>query len=56
MILSGDIGGTKTNLAVYAAESGLAAPLAESTFPSRRYDSLEKLVEDFRGHTHESSE
>ncbi|MCL4835186.1 MAG: glucokinase [Caldilineaceae bacterium] len=52
MLLAGDIGGTKTNLAVYAAESGLSAPLAESTFPSRRYESLEALIEDFREHTH----
>jgi len=52
MLLAGDIGGTKTNLAVYAAESGLSAPLAESTFPSRRYDSLEALINDFREHTH----
>jgi len=52
MLLAGDIGGTKTNLAVYAAESGLSAPLAESTFPSRRYGSLEALIEDFRQHTH----
>lgn len=51
MLLAGDIGGTKTNLAVYAGESGLTAPLAESTFPSRRYDSLEALIEDFREHT-----
>ncbi len=52
MLLAGDIGGTKTNLAVYAAESGLTAPLAESTFPSRRYASLEALIDDFRQHTH----
>ena len=52
MLLAGDIGGTKTNLAVYAMKSGLAAPLAESTFPSRGYDSLPALVEDFRSHTH----
>ena len=52
MLLAGDIGGTKTNLAVYAAESGLSAPLAESTFPSGRYSSLEALIDDFRQHTH----
>ncbi len=52
MLLAGDIGGTKTNLAVYAAESGLSAPLAESTFPSGRYSSLEALIDDFRVHTH----
>ena len=52
MLLAGDIGGTKTNLAVYAAESRLSAPLAESTFPSGRYGSLEALIDDFRVHTH----
>lgn len=52
MLLAGDIGATKTNLAVYAAESGLSAPLAESTFPSGRYSSLEALIDDFRQHTH----
>lgn len=51
MLLAGDIGGTKTNLAVYSLESGLRSPLAEATFPSRRYDSLEALVQDFLEHT-----
>jgi len=51
MLLAGDIGGTKTNLAVYSAEAGLAAPLVESSFPSRRYGSLEALIDDFREHT-----
>lgn len=47
MLLAGDIGGTKTNLAVFAPESGLAVPLAEATFPSGQYASLEALVQDF---------
>ena len=34
IVLAGDIGGTKTNLALFTAESGLNAPLAETTFPS----------------------
>jgi glucokinase len=51
MLLAGDIGGTKTSLAIYTQEAGLHAPLAEATLPSRRYDSLERLVADFLRHT-----
>ncbi len=47
MLLAGDIGGTKTNLAVFSPESGPRAPLAEATFPSGRYPSLETLVREF---------
>jgi len=47
MLLAGDIGGTKTNLALFSAESGPRAPLAEATFPSADYSSLEALVEVF---------
>ena len=48
MLLAGDIGGTKTNLAVYAAEGGLpAAPVAKGTFRSADYGSLEAVVEEF---------
>jgi glucokinase len=47
MLLAGDIGGTKTNLAVYSAESGPRAPLAEETFPSDAYASLEDVVSEF---------
>lgn len=49
LILAGDIGGTKTNLAIYTLDAGVDSPLAEATFPSRRYDSLEELVKDFLG-------
>lgn len=52
MILAGDIGGTKTNLAVYSHKAGLDAPLAEATFPSRRYESLVPLVQEFVRNTH----
>lgn len=50
MLLAGDIGGTKTNLAIFATdtEEGWRRPLAEATFPSGRYPSLEALVEAFR--------
>jgi glucokinase len=47
MLLAGDIGGTKTNLAVFSPEQGLHASLAEATFPSGRYPSLEALVSEF---------
>ena len=45
--LAGDIGGTKTNLAIFSPEAGPLAPLAEATFPSGRYPSLEALVQEF---------
>jgi len=47
MLLAGDIGGTKTNLAIFSPEAGLRAPLAEATFPSTDYPSLEALVREF---------
>lgn len=47
MILIGDIGGTKTVLAVFSAEAGPHTPLAEMTFPSTHYDSLEDIVREY---------
>jgi glucokinase len=47
MLLAGDIGGTKTNLAVFSAQAGPRAPLAEATFSSARYPSLDVLVREF---------
>jgi glucokinase len=47
MLLAGDLGGTKTNLAIYSPEQGLRKPILEATFPSANYSSLEDLVEDF---------
>jgi glucokinase len=47
MLLAGDIGGTKTNLAVFSSDGGPRAPLAEATFPSSAYASLEALVREF---------
>src|SRR5579883_1572635 len=54
MLLAGDIGGTKTNLAVFSTdtEDGWRKPLAEATFPSGRYLSLESLVEEFQEQHH----
>ena len=47
MLLAGDIGGTKTNLAIFTSSDGLRVPLAETTFVSGDYPSLEALVGEF---------
>jgi glucokinase len=47
LLLAGDIGGTKTNLAIYSAEAGPRSPLEEATLPSGEYDSLEGLAREF---------
>jgi glucokinase len=48
MLLAGDIGGTKTNLAVYAPAAGrLGEPRLEKTFPSAEYPSLEAIIKEF---------
>ncbi len=49
MYLAGDIGGTKTNLAIYAPEKGPRKPVYEARFSSTAYPSLEALVRDFLG-------
>ena len=47
MILAGDIGGTKTDLAVFSPETDPRTPLAQAEFPSASYPSLEAMVRDF---------
>jgi glucokinase len=47
MLLAGDIGGTKTVLAVFSLEAGPHAPLARATFPSSRYGRLEAIAGEF---------
>src|SRR5262249_40119198 len=44
MLIAGDIGGTKTDLAIYSSETGPRAPLAQAEVPSARYSSLQALV------------
>ena len=47
-VLAGDIGGTKTNLALYALEGGDTLRLVrESSFPSAQYAGLEDVIADF---------
>ncbi len=52
MLLAGDIGGTKTNLAIFSHEKGWREPLVEATFPSANYPSLEALVQEFLAQQH----
>lgn len=47
MLLAGDIGGTKTTLAVYAPDAGPRAPLVRGTFASPEYAGLAALVGEF---------
>jgi len=47
MLLAGDIGGTKTVLALYSPEQGPHRPLVKETFPSKAYPSFEAIIEAF---------
>ena len=46
-ILAGDIGGTKTNLAIFSRGEGLLKSLAEATFPSGNYKGFGDMVREF---------
>jgi glucokinase len=50
MLLAGDIGGTKTAVALFSTESNESdtlIPVIEMTFQNRHYDSLEAVIYDF---------
>ena len=48
-VLAGDIGGTKTNLALYALEGEASISLVRGTsFASTNYPGLEEVIADFR--------
>ena len=52
MILSGDIGGTKTNIALFQSNGSEVGPLIrQQTFPSGQYQSLESIIQEFIGQT-----
>ncbi len=51
MLLAGDVGGTKTDLAVVSPQSDARMPLAEATLSSSDYPNLEVLVQKFLGQT-----
>jgi glucokinase len=51
MILAGDIGGTKTNLALYELENGELKVIASKQFASRDYDKFMDLIKEFQEYT-----
>lgn len=51
MILAGDIGGTKTNLAYFTSEGGLLRLVSVASYPSQRHGSLQDIVEQHIRHT-----
>jgi glucokinase len=51
MLIAGDVGGTKTDLAIYSPQSGPHAPLAEVELHSSDYPSLQAMVAEFLSHT-----
>jgi glucokinase len=46
-ILAGDIGGTKTHLAVFSFQNNNLKVEFEKTFPSQKYSGLEPILEEF---------
>lgn len=49
--LAGDIGGTKTNLAVFTVEDGPLAPIYEKKFASSSYAGLDAIINEFLAET-----
>ena len=47
MLLAGDIGGTKTNLALFEADGDLHQPVEKAKFPSSNYSNLSDIVREF---------
>ncbi len=47
MLLAGDIGGTKTILALYSADSDVRSPVRYARFQSRDFSSLSRLLDAF---------
>ena len=49
MLLAGDVGGTKTELAVFAPKRGPRAPRAQERFHSASYPGLDAIAREFLG-------
>ena len=47
MLVAGDIGGTKTDLALFSSEGGVHAPVAQDRLHSADYPSLQAMVKQF---------
>lgn len=55
-VLIGDIGGTKTILAVFSSKTGPHKPLQEKTYPSAHYESLETIIAEYLKETGQTVE
>jgi len=49
MILAGDVGGTKCNLALFRTDGGTLRSIFQRRFESKKYPEFEKVVQDFLG-------
>src|SRR6516164_206050 len=47
MLIAGDIGGTKTDLAIYSPEFGPHTPMAQTEVHSADYPTLQAMVREF---------
>ena len=47
VLLAGDIGGTKTDLALFSADAGPRAPIVQAEFASRNYPDLQAIIREF---------
>ncbi len=48
MLLAGDVGGTKTILALFDLQAGKPVKVAQDKFSSKDYPGLERIIRDFR--------
>ena len=48
MILAGDVGGTKVNLALFDFVSGKLKQHRDKQYPSKEYSGLEEIVREFQ--------
>ncbi len=48
MVLAGDVGGTKTNLAIYKAVGSRIELVLESTYPSSEFSSCIDILKKFK--------
>jgi len=46
MLVAGDIGGTKADLAIFSSEAGPLSPLAQERVHSADYPSLQAIVKE----------
>lgn len=56
MLLAGDIGGTKSRLAIFAEDADPRKPLAEEVLPSGHFSGIEALVREFLKRTNRTAD